>query len=702
MLNQGTFDGGSGQSLLSAMSGIVDLSQGTLKNTSDMSLNVGAGALLLLPAGVTASNFAAVTGTGLIHTGGTTLDLGPGQSVSGWGSINDPVNCQGTIAPTSGGSININNGLVLSTGGNVNLNGGSLTVNDALSGISGGSLTANTEDIGKGGTGTFTQTAGTNTTSGSYLYLGYNSGDKGTYNLSGTGLLQRQNYGQTIVCVGFSGTGVFTQSGGSVNEFVYLGYNSGSVGTYTLSGGQVNGATVGNSGVGTFTQSGGTNSGSLYLGTNSTGTGSYNMTAGQLSPSLEEVGNYGTGTFTQSGGTNTVSSQLILANNGGGSGTFVLSNTGQLTAPAENVGVNGTGVFSQSGGTNTISGSLDIGCNSGSKGTYSLSGGALSAASEYIGLNSATGFVQQTGGTNTTGYVSISSTGQYLFSGGTLAISGIGLANQGLFAGGSGLLSATSAIVHLSQGTLQNVGSMSVSVGAGGLLLLPAGVTAASFASATGTGIIHTAGTTLTVAAGQSVNGWGSINDPVVCQGTIAAASGGSINLGNGLVLSGGSVSLLAGSLTVNDAASGISGGTLSATNLYVGSGGTGTFTHSAGTTTLFEQPLSRLASRRQRQLQPRRRQTLGRHAVRRLLRHGKLHPVRRNQHGQQCPVSGLQHGQQRDLCLERRHALRPPNMSAIRAPEPSTKRAGPTRARTSISATTLPPTARTTWAAAR
>ena len=96
---------------------------------------------------------------------------------------------------------------------------------------------------------------------------------------------------------------------------------------------------------------------------------------------------------------------------------------------------------------------------------------------------------------------------------------------------------------------------------------------------------VHVAGTTLTVPAGKGFGGWGSINDPVVCQGTIAAASGGVINLGNGLLLGGsGSVNLGSNSsLTVNDITSGITGGSLSATTQYVGKTGTGLFTQSAG-----------------------------------------------------------------------------------------------------------------------
>ena len=42
--------------------------------------------------------------------------------------------------------------------------------------------------VGYSGTGSFTQSGGTNTIS-DYLYLGYNSGSSGTYSLSGSGQL---------------------------------------------------------------------------------------------------------------------------------------------------------------------------------------------------------------------------------------------------------------------------------------------------------------------------------------------------------------------------------------------------------------------------------------------------------------------------------------------------------------------------------
>ena len=110
-------------------------------------------------------------------------------------------------------------------------------------------------------------------------------------------------------------------------------------------------------------------------------------------------------------------------------------------------------------------------------------------------------------------------------------------------------------------------------MGANSLLIVPQGFNPSTgFGSYSSQGVTYTLGTTLTVPAGKGFTASYSFNDPVNCQGTIAAPSGGSLNLNNGLVLSGsGSAGLGNGSLTVNDSASGISGGTLSAKNEYVG-----------------------------------------------------------------------------------------------------------------------------------
>jgi len=59
------------------------------------------------------------------------------------------------------------------------------------------------------------------------------------------------------------------QTGGTnaVDVMLFLGYKSGSSGTYNLSGGSlsINSAIIGNGGTGTFIQTGGTNTGAANL-----------------------------------------------------------------------------------------------------------------------------------------------------------------------------------------------------------------------------------------------------------------------------------------------------------------------------------------------------------------------------------------------------------------------------------------------------
>src|SRR5208282_1292956 len=198
---------------------------------------------------------------------------------------------------------------------------------------------------------------------------------------------------------------------------------------------------VGSSGTGIFMQSGGTNSvvnaglfGTLYLGYNAGGSGTYSLSGGQLVASNEYAGSSGAGTFVQSGGTNSVGT-LYLGYNAG-SGTYSLSGSGQLAAAFEYVGSSGTGTFTQTGGTSSI-GTLCLGNSAGSVGTYTLSGsGQISAVVETVGNTpGATALFQQTGGTNTVSLLSIGTGGMYMLAGGSLQVNG--LASQGIFAGGA-------------------------------------------------------------------------------------------------------------------------------------------------------------------------------------------------------------------------------------------------------------------------
>jgi autotransporter-associated beta strand protein len=517
-------------------------------------------------------------------------------TLTGTGDWSVATNWSGAALPTSTDNADIYNGgtATITTTGDVCSN---LYVGNTLGGSAietSGCLTArNDEYIAYSGTGNFQQSGGTNqiTSTSGALYLGYNSASSGAYGLSGSGQLSAP-----AEVVGYSGTGNFTQSGGTnVFTSLYLGDGSGGSGTYSLGGSGFLSASsdeqVGYSGTGTFTQSGGTNALTyqLFLGSGSGGSGTYNLSgSGQLSAMEEDVGLLGAGNFTQTGGTNTASNDFSLGVNSGGSGTYSLAGTGQLSAPIEYVGWSGTGNFTHSGGTNSISIALYLGCSAGGSGTYSLSGsGLLSAPIEYVGSSSAaTALFQQTGGTNSVTYLSIGGGGRYLLSGGTLQLNG-GVFNAGVFDGGNGpgMLSAN-CLIDLTSGTWQNLGGMSVSLGANSLLVVPPGFNPSTgFGSYTSLGLPpHTAGTTLVVPAGQGFGGWGSINDPVNCQGTITAAPGYFINLANGLMVSGtGTVTLGSGTLTVSDTVSGISGGAISAYNENIGAAATGLFTQTGG-----------------------------------------------------------------------------------------------------------------------
>ncbi len=231
----------------------------------------------------------------------------------------------------------------------MNLGSGTLATNDATSGISGGSLAASYHVVGLSGTGTFTQTGGTSLIVNG-PYLGYNSGDNGTYNLGGSGYLSGH-----IEYVGNNGTGTFAHSGGSNNAFiVYIGTGAHGSGAYNLNGNGYLSASdeeVGFSGTGSVIQSGGTNvAGTLYLGHISGSYGTYNLSGSGYLQGLDEyLGWSGTSSFAQSGGTNSSSNILALSYNYGSSGTYNL-NGGLLTLPGV-AGVSGTSVFNFNGGT---------------------------------------------------------------------------------------------------------------------------------------------------------------------------------------------------------------------------------------------------------------------------------------------------------------------------------------------------------------
>jgi autotransporter-associated beta strand protein len=514
----------------------------------------------------------------------------------------------------------------VSGNGYVQMTAGSL----AVPYINGQSQSGN-EIVGYSGSGAFIQSGGTNNVD--TLTLGMNAGSSGTYVLSDSGYLYSpsENIGQ-------SGTASFTQTGGTNNsQNVILGLAGNSVGTYALGGAgyMLGGLTLGNMGTGIFTQSGGTyNASGIVLGGYTGGSGSYNLSGNSyLSSASERISYYlgSTGSFTQSGGTNNVSGALSVGVQGSGTyslsgnlcqsgtlsinvggkftqsggsniingplyvgyssgGSYNLSGNSYLSCAEEDVAFTGTGTgsFTQTGGTNNISGYLYFG-ESTVSGSFSLSGnGQVMATGEVLGVYGS-GTFTQSGGTNSAsllqvGQVSTGGRGRYVLGGGSLQVDG--LMNQGTFSGGAASAGMTASIVDLSSGTWQNLGNISLSMGTSSLLIVPVGFnpSASGFASLSALGITHTIGTTLTVAAGQSVVGVGSIADFVACQGTIRASSAAGLNLNGGLALyDGGTVWLGTGNLYGNSSST-VSGGSLAVNFEEIGQAGTGSLTQTGGT----------------------------------------------------------------------------------------------------------------------
>jgi uncharacterized protein with beta-barrel porin domain len=372
-------------------------------------------------------------------------------------------------------------------------------------------LTFNSVYIGNISTGTLNQGSFMNTITGS-LFLGYNPGGSGAYNLSGGNLSTTW-----VETAGYYGSGVFNQSGGSnatgnlnlgygtgssgtfnqidgintISGILFLGNNPGSSGAYNLSGGSLSAGFeyIGHYGLGAFTQSGGTNTidRNLYLGGYPGSSGSYNLSDGNLLAARQFVGYYGSGIFNQSGGSNTIEvkdiySGLELGYWQGSFGTYNLS-SGSLTAPYETIGVYGDGTFNQSNGTNQVTRGLTLGLGNGNSGsgTYNLSGGNLSADSQCVGYNG-TGTFNQSGGNNTVagdlalGY-HFRGVGVYNLSGGSLSTTNtiIGASGTGTFnqTGGShsvrdtltlGIYAGSSGVYNLQGGSLI-VGTVNLNAG---------------------------------------------------------------------------------------------------------------------------------------------------------------------------------------------------------------------------------------------
>ncbi len=512
----------------------------------------------------------------------------------------------------SGGTITLSGGTSGSSTAPLTIGFSSLATTQGTYNLSGGVLADNGAFIGYAGTGAFSQSGGTHTIGGTLgLRLGVFSGGTGSYSLSNTANLSVAGQEQ----IGYSGNGVFNQTGGThtlVGTMV-LGVNSAGSGNYSLSGGLLTADAI-DLRRGKFTQSGGTlnatvfsqNGGEVAGALQNQGTFNYN--AGLFSGRLINSGtvalavNFTAGNGLDNRANFAVATGRTVALNGAGltnaGGAVLTLGGGTLTAAStlndgtftqalgdSNLGaISGTGAYSVGGGTfaatsavinggfTVTAGSANLGALSGT-GTVTVSGGTLTATTTgNIGT-----FTQTLGDAN---LGAISGTGAYSVGGGTFA------ATSAVINGGFTVTAGTANL-----GALSGIGNVTVN---GGTLTATSAIVAGAFAQTNGQanlGAVSGAGT-FTVGGGTftatSIAHSGTFTQTLGTANLGAVSGTGSYSVGGGALIATSAV--INGGLTVT--AGSASPGVLSGTGNIAVNGGTltttsaainGTFTQTAG-----------------------------------------------------------------------------------------------------------------------
>jgi len=271
-----------------------------------------------------------------------------------------------------------------------------------------------------GGTGVFTHTTGTHSTSGD-LVLGDNAGTtSGAYTLSGTGILEVAGNEY----VGKFGQGTFNQLAGThkVQIDLYVDAGVASKGVFNLHGGSLyvmGMAFVGNNAgsIAEFNQDGGTAQFQQgFIVANAQQSTAYVRLSGDpatttLTSDWTHVGSGGIGEFRQTGGTHQANN-LVIGAQSMGVGSFTLDGVGVLKVIGGSiVGDSATGTLDGSGQVITWGGSfeqlsgthntgaLSVGNQVGSTGRYLLSDGNLTVGSPTIIGVEGSGSFTQNGGT---------------------------------------------------------------------------------------------------------------------------------------------------------------------------------------------------------------------------------------------------------------------------------------------------------------
>jgi len=384
---------------------------------------VSGGTLNLIVSGTLTVGADAATNTGVIVTGGSTVNYTGNLTMPNGNFV------VGTTASFLDSGQVTGPGTVMLHSGSVNLDSAtstSLIVGQGAIGTvvqnSGSNVTTGQNlDIGLGATGTYTVNTGATLNIGtqgtpqssSYAVVIGTSGPGSTLSISG-GTLNAMNDG-TIIDVGNGGTGIITQNGavnlGGASSGLFMGLTGGA-GTYQLQSGAI---AIGANGTdttevdlgfeasttGTLTQTGGT----LIAGAATTviigdaGTGSYNLSGpSNVTADFQNgfiVGNQAgsIGTVTQSGGT--LTAENLVGIGSGGTGIYNLE--GGTATFSASVAVGATGTITQTGGTLIIPSGQDIDLST-PGGAYNLNGGVLQVGNDGLFGSSGEGALNLGGG----------------------------------------------------------------------------------------------------------------------------------------------------------------------------------------------------------------------------------------------------------------------------------------------------------------
>jgi T5SS/PEP-CTERM-associated repeat protein len=335
------------------------------------------------------------SGQGTVNVTGAGSEMNSANnSYIGYSATGTNIAYGGTLNISDGGQANANNTYVGYNSGST----GAVTV----SGLNAVLWSSNNTVIGNSGTGTMAVQNDDDAFAGNNTYLGFNTGSTGSATISGGGS-SLNSFGDTIV--GNSGYGRLTvqDHGIAIAQNTHVGYNASGEGWAFVDGAgsqliSMENTYVGDSGVArVYVQSGGlATAQNTHLGASSTGDGAVIVdgTGSTLqSAGTTVVGEVGAGFVrVQNGGLATATNTVVGASGGSFGWAIVDGSKSRLeSSGATMIGNSGFGELDvQNGGTATAHETF-IAANAGSYGTVNITGAGstLQTTNLYVGGNAA-------------------------------------------------------------------------------------------------------------------------------------------------------------------------------------------------------------------------------------------------------------------------------------------------------------------------